>query len=82
MDFNINESVKVKLNDFGKALLKNERAALRERFPKLDPDPLVNMRTDAEGYTSFQLWDLMKRFGSHIGLGLPLPFDAVIKIGD
>lgn len=62
-EVNFNEEVKVKLTEHGLSILKLERDLLNERiqhnggkgFGEYEP------RVDKDGYTSFQLWDLMNR---------------------
>ena len=50
---NLNDTVRVKLNEPGKAKLIYDAAELRRRFPKLSPFTLPE--PDAEGYHRFQL---------------------------
>lgn len=82
MEFNINDTVKVKLNDFGRAIHRDNWLASQrviwERgvigFPYREPIE------DDEGYSKWQMWDLMKQFGSHMYLGGMMPFDSKILI--
>lgn len=78
MDFNINYSVLVKLNQRGLDELKRQYDDLRSKvtsLPEWEPP-----KTDEDGYTKFQLWSLMKELGHLCGLGLEPPFDTKIKI--
>lgn len=72
----INEYVKVKLNDDGHAILKRERdelnAHIRERGGKGLPD--YEPKVDKNGYTSFQFWVFMKTFGQYVDAGMESPF--------
>lgn len=81
--FNINESVKVKLTDHGRKILadqNNEFAVLYPKaFPVKTPDDF-KADEDENGYTTFQLWSLMERFGKHIGACKPNCFDTNIII--
>ncbi|MEK5417356.1 hypothetical protein [Paenibacillus sp. FSL L8-0708] len=67
MDFrmNFNQSVKVKLTDFGEQILRNRHEEWNlhylERGGK-DNGPYVS-KADSEGYTSFQIWELIQKFG-------------------
>jgi hypothetical protein len=78
MDFNINECVSVQLTDHGRAvhaaehamLLAKTGASLTYRAPKEDSD----------GWSRWQLWELMRSFGEHIGMGMEPCFGAVIRI--
>lgn len=66
MKFNVNDYVRVRLTDAGRAIL-----ALG--------DPLgVSPQEDAEGWSRWLLWDLANKFGGHLGLGRPAPFSAEI----
>lgn len=71
MEFNINENVKVKLTDKGKDIY----------FHQYDDYPTINAsypKVDNNGYTRFQLWDLMKLYGSYMGLCKDLVFETTI----
>lgn len=65
MKFNINDTVRVRLTDYG-------RAALRGEFkpPKQDED----------GWSDWQLWALMQAFGDRVNVGFPLCFETEIEI--
>ncbi|MGG3307336.1 hypothetical protein ABER23_07905 [Paenibacillus lautus] len=75
---NLNEYVKVKLTDHGISILKKERAELNKRFAErgLTGFGEYEPKVDEDGYTSFQLWDLMQRLGPHISIGCQLPFET------
>lgn len=78
IDFNINQYVRVRLTDDGKAILAAQYESLRASFPKLPPH--TPKREDEEGFASFQMWDLMQSFGSHIHLGSTRPpFETAIR---
>ena len=69
LHFNINNPVKVRLTDFGKRVLGKHQ--------------LMMHRPDEDGYSEFQLWDLMSIYGPHLFNGaLSLPFEPTIKIDD
>ena len=55
MQFNINDSVKVRLTDYGRDILR-QKQDVRHSLQHMD----------AQGCTKFQLWELMNTFGSHI----------------
>lgn len=79
---NLNEYVKVKLTDHGINILKKERNELNKRmaergftgFGEYEP------KTDENGYTSFQMWDLMQRLGPYVSIGNRMPFEPEIII--
>ncbi len=81
LNFNFNEYVRVQLTDHGKALHRKRwddlfTAKQREKF-KLTYSPPTE---DADGWSSFQLWELMQIFGPHISLGYTMPFASTIQI--
>ena len=69
----LNDTVKVKLNDFGKDIYyhrfddliatmnKKGIKPIERRFPKVDED----------GYTKFQLWCFIELYGPYIGMCKP-----------
>jgi len=66
-EFNINSTVKVKLNEAGWKILEQD---------------YTPQDADENGYVSFQMWDLMSRFGEFICLGCKPPFETVILIDE
>jgi hypothetical protein len=69
--FNLNGYVRVKLNQHGKQLYSDywsPYAWLKE--PEIDD----------EGYTQFQMWQLMNIFGTHLYNGCKTPFETTILI--
>lgn len=67
---NLNEPIKVKLNDWGKEIYYHQydrtnqiagREICKPRFP----------REDENGYTEFQLWCFIELYGMHMGMTLP-----------
>jgi hypothetical protein len=78
--FNINDTVKVKLTEDGKETLINHHRRLKaniERHTNI-PEPTVDLdkllKTDEEGYQSFQIWNLMNIFGSETRMGVNAQF--------
>ena len=75
--FNLNEYVRVKLNQRGLDILKADAEELRKTFPKLPAwEP---PKTDADGWSKHQLWSLMQDFGPHITLGGNPPMETGIE---
>lgn len=78
MKFNVNNYVKIKLNERGKEILLKEWEAMpesyRSRYPFKSP------KEDEEGWSKWQLWNVMETFGPHIFLGCVNPFDTEIEI--
>lgn len=75
MEININDSVKVKPNEKGMEILRNNHRKLSEYFPSLGE---FNDPRDEDGYMKIQLWSLMETFGPHIRLDALPPFDTSI----
>jgi len=69
MKVNINNYVKVKLTNYGLNILKSKHKEFEQ------------LKTDKEGYTEFQLWELMNIFGAYMYLSsVNLPFEHDIEI--
>lgn len=68
IEYNLNKTVYVKLNNVGKDIYKNYIQNLNSNFS-------VEPEVDENGYTKFQFWDLIHIYGEYIGLGQPTPFD-------
>jgi hypothetical protein len=74
---NINESVWVKLNDIGRQHHRSQHERLLGKFSGRFPySPPVE---DAEGWSRWQLWDLMHTFGPILSIGSQVPFEAEIS---
>lgn len=78
VDFNINEWVSVRLTDLG-------RAHHRADFDQWTKEAGLNLeyrppKEDAEGWSKFQMWNLMHLFGPLCGLGREVPFETTIKL--
>ena len=77
---NVNHYVKVKLNDIGIKELQRQHNELAIKLPKLGK--FEKPKTDIEGYSKFQLHDLMRKFGHMMKLGYEPPFDTSIVFGE
>ena len=82
MEFNINNNVKVKLTDFGRKILQDQHDELYNRIqikkPEFNPP-----KEDKDGWSNWQLWVLMERFGEYIHIGVSnAPFETTIIIDD
>lgn len=70
--FNINYEVKVKLTEYGRELYYHQFDDLIKQGMLMTP---IQPKVDKEGYTTFQLWELMSIYGPHIYMGMTkLPF--------
>jgi repressor LexA len=79
IDFNVNHYVKVKLTERGFEELKRQGDELKKQYPRISCEfkpPAV----DEDGYSKFQLHDLMWRFGHLCGICSTQPFNSNIKI--
>jgi len=78
VDFNINHNVRVKLTITGIEALKKYHDDLwrnsGKNYPYIPPDQ------DADGWSKWQLWDLMNQLGSGLFLGCTPPFQTAIQI--
>lgn len=75
--FSINDTVRVKLTDEGRAIHRAYHADLyHPSTPPYLPPPV-----DVDGYSAFQLYDLMHIFGPATYMGNPrLPFEMDIML--
>lgn len=78
IDFNVNDYVHVKLTEVGIDELKRQHAELKEAFPKLGDFTLP--KTDEDGWSKWQMHDLMNRFGGLCRPTMNVPFETNIKI--
>jgi len=79
LHFNINHNVRVKLTKKGLAIHRAEHDELMRRLP----GPArweYKEPNDAEGWSQWQMWELMQTFGAHISMGGELPFSTEILI--
>ena len=84
MDFkvNINDYVKVKLNDLGISILKAKRDELNKMIRANGGKDFgeLELKVDEEGYAKFPLWELMNTFGDVMVMGLEVPFETDIVV--
>ena len=80
-EFNINDNVNVKLTDFGIAILRQNHENLSINNQKMEE---FEIQVDENGYTKFQLVDLMKIFGQYFSVdqNKPTPFETTIMISE
>ena len=77
MNFNVNHYVKVKLTEYGHEILKDRHDELRKGIKNIGE---YKRKVDDEGYTRFQLWELMQKLGPYMKMGIKLPFETEIII--
>jgi len=77
-EMNINYYVKVKLNDIGKVELRRQHESLYKHSNIVseykEPD------VDEDGYSKFQMWDLISTFGHMISMSSEPPFNTDILV--
>jgi hypothetical protein len=71
--FNMNDYVKIKLNDYGKECYIKHYEKIA---PMLGYQP--EAKVDEDGYYKDQLHSIINIFGEYIGLGCLCPFDTEI----
>lgn len=84
---NLNEYVKVKLNDFGKDIYYRQYDEINEKIKSLGGKPIESTmpEVDAEGYTRFQIWQFMNLYGEYMTMsGKPVleTLDIIICDGE
>ena len=88
LKFNINDKVRVRLTDLGRATLAVLRAQANEQIAKnwsltlaqREPPRLPLAVLEDDGWSEWQLWDLMATFGEFCGMGRELLFETTIEI--
>lgn len=79
MMFNINNKVRVRLTDVGRAaMVENHKRLYGVNAGKFE----VRTAKESDGWSEWQLWDLMREFGPHIHMAGPTPFETTIEIVD
>ncbi len=80
MRFNINNTVKVKLTAEGHEIMRAQHQAYAEAFPGAFGEFKPKVQ-DADGWSEWQLWDLMNTFGRDVRMGnMKLPLETEIEI--
>lgn len=73
VDFNVNNYVWVKLNDEGRRVFNSDQAKHPERYR-------LKLEEDGEGWSRWQLWELMRTFGHRMFNGCQVPFETTIRL--
>lgn len=75
---NVNYYVRVKLTDRGRAVHRQNHqrlfGSMESKFPYTPPTE------DAEGWSEWQMWELMRQFGHACGNGFDVPFETDILV--
>lgn len=84
MKFNINNNVKVKLTDFGRKVHRENHNKIFEFIPANCTYNYYNdfykPLEDKNGWSTWQLWELMQIFGPYFFNGGEVPFETEIEI--
>jgi hypothetical protein len=78
MFLHLNETVEIQLTDRGRSILKQEA----NNFKRQTGRDSIAVKEDAEGWSSWTLWELMNVFGSFVTPGQEEPFHCKIKVLD
>ena len=78
MKFNMNDKVKVKLTEHGRKVHREEHEKLfaGQKYSHVYSPP----EEDSDGYSTWQMWQLMSSFGEWIYMGCAIPFDTNILV--
>lgn len=65
---NLNQNIKVKLNDLGKEIYYHRFDEVNEQIKRHGGKPIkpTMPKVDAEGYTQFQIWHFMNLYGKYM----------------
>lgn len=80
MKFNINHKVRVKLTKMGHAIHRANHMKLYMGYPSNSWPTYNSPEEDANGWSTWQLWKLMREFGSHMYNGAEVPFETEIEL--
>ena len=80
--FNINNTVKIRLTEYGKQMLERDHIEFWGGRGMLDKYPYKPHEEDEDGYVKFQLWSLMYQLGKYHILGCEPTIDTVILIDE
>lgn len=81
MKFNINNIVRIKLTRRGEEILRKQFNELAARYPASFGE-YVLPKKDSRGFTEFQMWEVMNKFGQDTFNGSDLAFETTIEIPD
>ena len=85
MKFNINDTVRVRLTDYGRAVLRDDWQSTTNIYYARPEQRAIRgeykpPKEDENGWSEWQLWALMEAFGEHTGNGCRLSFETEIEI--
>ena len=81
IQFNINETVRVRLTDIGRAELKRQHDELNARIIAIGGKPFETWcPEEVDGWSRWQLWRLMEQLGHLCHIGSDGPFETNIVL--
>ena len=78
--FNVNHYVRVKITPHGKKCLRKNYDDLAKSYGGKLSFPFRLPKADKDGWTRFQMHDLIANFGQHMYCGCEVPFETEIEI--
>ena len=75
--FNLNQNVRVQLTEEGREIHRKGYEDLVKQFPNISYEYEVP-KEDKDGWSKWQMWNLIQIFGSHIAMGIASPFNTTI----
>ncbi len=75
--FNINQKVRIKLTARGHQILEESFQNLCAKVPNVE---FFKPKEDADGWSEWQMWEVMADFGAYISMGTLPPFETEIQI--
>jgi hypothetical protein len=76
--FNANDKVRVRLTDEGRRIHRAKHFSLFANWK--EPPPYSAPTEDADGWSEWQMHDLMQQFGSSMVIGCRVPFETEIEL--
>ena len=80
MNFNLNEKVRVKLTDHGRTCLERNHVEFWAGTRRTALYAYAPPKEDADGWSEWQLWNLMHELGPHTSMGSPVPCETTIQL--
>lgn len=78
--FNINHHVKVQLTGLGREVYRQKMEEINEELINSRIKVKTYKKENDQGWSEWQMWELMKYFGEHMGNGSELLFELIINI--
>lgn len=80
-EFNLNSEVFIRLTHVGRAILKTNHIELYSMLHMKHSIPEFKLPDENnEGWSKWQMWEVMQSFGAHVSLGFQIPFETTIRL--